>query len=98
RSTRDWSADVCSSDLSRSRTRTQEPAWDIKVTHVVFNHTFKPDADGPATGDALSIRIDWDNELQHGPRTIPGGDEYGGGEWIVKVGRAACREGEQGCE
>lgn len=57
----------------------------IKVTHIAFNHKFEQRRQGPATGDALSIRTNWDSPLTHGPfladETPPG--EAGAGEWIV---------------
>src|SRR5262245_17837760 len=56
--------------------------FQIKVTHVVFNHDWTNHKDGPPSLDALSMRVNFDTELEHGPIGKPVA-ETGAGEWIV---------------
>jgi hypothetical protein len=65
---------------------TSSSSGDIKVTHIIFNHTWTSRMGGVSSKDALSIRVERDTPQFHGPfagTDVRPANEAGAGEWIV---------------
>src|SRR5699024_11222782 len=90
RSKRDWSSDVCSSDLRRRRLPdhgtlpTCSPFRDFPITCCIL----------PARSDVSTQESSMSHGLGLEELADPSGEQRGVNKRISAIGRASCREGE----
>src|SRR5699024_11300192 len=91
RSKRDWSSDVCSSDLFLEETARRSGAAGAMVHYRLAPRCGFPAAVEDVLGvlDALSVEA-----LLRPGRWVLSGDEAGAGLALAEIGRASCRERE----
>src|SRR5699024_12050187 len=87
RSKRDWSSDVCSSDLAQSFLVRQEVSLQLFFESVAKELTFQ--AKRLACYDEIVAAFGLEQLLSRHPQSLSGGEKQ---RVVIEIGRASCRE------